>query len=94
MEGETMNLWECGEPGCHRTVVGAGSAIGLRAIGWYWGGMGSHYIRCPVHRPDSVPCHDLYPDGGDHCPLCAAEDEAARWQLLMTERPASAPAAE
>ena len=80
-----MNLWECGEPGCKRSVTGCGGAIGLRAIGWYWGGYGTHFIRCPAHRPDGVKCHDTYPEGGDSCTYCAAEDEAAHWQNMMKD---------
>lgn len=34
-----LNRWVCNEPGCNSAALGNGSAIGLRAIGWWlaWG---------------------------------------------------------
>ena len=74
-----MNLWRCDHPGCDSTVVGQGSALGLRAIGWYFKA-GTAGVRpgdwlpsmlepsiclCPRHRPDPVPCRA---DGNERDP--------------------------
>ena len=59
-----MNEWQCDELGCREKVHGVGSAIGLRAIGWWFmpGAMGLRgpHILCPAHRPDGIPCEDKY----------------------------------
>ncbi len=51
-----MNKWECEHPGCKRSCIGIGGAVGLIAIGWYFKpGKGialSAQIYCPEHRPD------------------------------------------
>ncbi len=81
-----MNLWECEASGCDSTAVGAGGAVGLRAIGWYFA-VGPT-ILCPAHHPDKVPCTDLpstpTPEeqarAGKPCSLCAAEAQAKRIQ--------------
>jgi hypothetical protein len=74
-----MNRWQCDHPGCDRECVGVGGAIGLRAIGWWFTYAGPVY--CPQHRPDAVPCVET--ELHDACQLCAAEQEAKRWQKSM-----------
>jgi hypothetical protein len=74
-----MNLWECDHPGCKSTAVGAGGAIGLRAIGWHFE-CGSKLL-CPEHRPDAMPCLVSKPQP---CSSCVAEAEAGRFQRLIT----------
>jgi hypothetical protein len=50
MENEmSLNIWECQHPGCQNSAVGVGSAVGLRAIGW-WFELGPK-IKCPFHNP-------------------------------------------
>ena len=83
-----MNLWRCDYPGCTYEVIGLGSAVGLRAIGWYF--MVGPVLFCPRHRPDKVSCADGMSDSSDdceQCSLCAGEREAALWQWMM-KRPA------
>jgi hypothetical protein len=85
----SMNLWECAHPDCKSTAVGAGGAIGLRAIGWYFrpgSSLADNFLFCPAHRPDPIPCCDKYtPDDEklESCPHCAGEGEAAYWQTKM-----------
>lgn len=78
-----MNKWECTHPDCDVTAVGAGGAIGLRAIGWWF--EPGPLLFCPAHRPDPVPCHQK--DNRDHegtpCRMCRAEDEASRHQKII-----------
>ena len=56
-----MNEWECEEPACSSSAVGVGSAVGLRAIGWFFQrGTGKGHgplLLCPLHRRDSLPIH-------------------------------------
>ena len=83
-----MNLWECEVSGCDSTAVGAGGAVGLRAIGWYFA-VGPT-ILCPAHHPDKVPCTEppaiRTPEQAHwlptarYCSLCAAEAQAKRIQ--------------
>ncbi|HJW59783.1 MAG TPA: hypothetical protein VJ931_09145 [Actinomycetota bacterium] len=85
------SLWECQRHDCTRTASGAGGAIGLRAIGWHVAFRPGTYpeIRCPAHRPDSLPATDeLYHGGqanGQPCSPCAAEAEALHWQRTILE---------
>lgn len=93
-----MNEWQCDHPGCHEKVHGVGSALGLRAIGWYF--QVGPLTLCPAHRPDGIPCEDKYavqdveearaegrevahPEYLQCCPFCAAEHEAKHWQDTM-----------
>jgi hypothetical protein len=74
-----MNLWQCDVPGCKITASGTGGAIGLRAIGWYF--LPGPVIRCPAHRPDSIPCIGdprTTDDSvrGQPCSQCQADIEA------------------
>lgn len=79
-----MNKWECDQDGCRSAAVGVKSAIGLRAIGWYFRrGTPSDIepvILCPRHRPDPIPCTDKSPYP---CELCAAYKEADLVQELL-----------
>jgi len=45
-----MNIWQCDQQNCDRYVIGCGSAIGLRAIGWYF--ERGPVIYCPEHHPN------------------------------------------
>lgn len=85
-----MNLWACDASGCDSTAVGAGGAVGLRAIGWYFA-VGPR-ILCPTHHPDKLPCTNLpsmptpeeQAQAGKPCSLCAAEAQAKRAQEALT----------
>jgi hypothetical protein len=59
--------------------MGTGGAVGLRAIGWWfvYGGP----LLCPAHRPDPIACTQVREQTG--CQLCAADQEAERWQALI-----------
>jgi len=78
-----VNLWECEHPDCKNRVVGCGSAVGLRAIGWYFE-IGSH-IFCPAHRPDPAPCHESgnVENADKPCSMCRAEAVATQLQTLI-----------
>lgn len=73
-----MNLWQCDAPGCKRTAIGSGGAIGLRAIGWFVR-LGP-VVFCPGHRPDHGPCEE---HEGETCSLCPSEAEAKRFQDMI-----------
>jgi hypothetical protein len=89
-----MNVWGCDHEGCKNRCVGVGSAIGLRAIGWYFvmgdrrGALGAvdgrpTVLLCPLHRPDGVPCmlrDRLAPPSSAPCAPCAGRSEARRHQ--------------
>lgn len=47
-----MNLWQCDDPGCKTRATGSGSAIGLRAIGWYVKIGHDFTLYCPIHHPE------------------------------------------
>ena len=45
-----MNIWECEYRGCKHKCIGIGTAVGLRAIGWYvTKGFLGPVIYCPQH---------------------------------------------
>ena len=81
-----MNKWSCDYDGCNATAVGAGGAIGLTAIGWYFvagTGYGAGRLFCPAHRPDPISCTEdsLDDDGnyrtlGQSCSNCKAGEVA------------------
>lgn len=78
------NLWQCAAPECKATALGVGSAIGLRAIGWWFVAGGD--ILCPAHRPDPTEERSAevsHCDAKGLCAWCAAEREAARLQLAI-----------
>lgn len=79
-----MNLWECEQPGCRSQAVGSGTALGLRAIGWYVkiGGPAPE-IFCPRHRPDPMPCIEQGVNLGNACSECAGEAQARNLQGLI-----------
>lgn len=79
-----MNEWECEAPGCPYKVVGLGSAVGLRAIGWYFrlgSGMSRPLVYCPVHRPDAIRCEQA--DGPEECHVCAGRVQAKVLQAML-----------
>jgi hypothetical protein len=80
-----MNRWDCQMHGCRSQAVGAGGAIGLRAIGWYF--ETGPILFCPAHRPDATtertPLHCRSTDDGQPCPWCTADREASRYQVAM-----------
>lgn len=80
-----LNKWDCHAPGCQSTAVGSGSALGLRAIGWWFEAGEPTY--CPAHRPDKtekrvtdVPCNAVGP-----CAPCKGELEADKIQFLIAQ---------
>lgn len=80
-----LNKWECHEPGCKSTAVGAGSGFGLRAVGWWY--ESGEPMFCPLHRPDKttkrvadVPCDTAGP-----CRACKGELEADKLQYLIAQ---------
>lgn len=84
-----MNRWQCGVHGCKSEAVGAGGAIGLRAIGWYF--ERGPVILCPAHRPDPTrdrtTAHDSHNDDGEPCSYCAADIAALEHQVRMGADP-------
>jgi hypothetical protein len=80
-----MNLWECEAPGCDSKCVGAGGAIGLRAIGWFFVPLGG--LFCPHHRPDKTT--DKHPmgicDTDGPCSPCAGDREADKLQYMIAK---------
>lgn len=88
-----MNRWQCDHHDCDVTATGAGGAIGLLAIGWWFGhtlegvgGDGPYALLCPAHRPDPVPCDQPYAPESQHgkpCPQCAAEHDTKEWQRII-----------
>lgn len=80
-----MNRWQCGEPGCRRTAVGSGGAVGLRAIGWFFEpgrDIAGPTLRCPMHRPDPIPRRESTCET-DLCPLCQGNRVAELLQVLL-----------
>ena len=75
-----MNTWRCSHWNCAVAVVGCGSPIGLRAIGWYVQILDpTPLLLCPPHRPDPIACEEIEAhslDGLDPCAMCAADKEA------------------
>ena len=75
-----MNIWRCDFPGCDRSCVGTGGAVGLRAIGWWFVRGFQNNCFCPAHRPDPVKCLE---SAQESCSACAGELEADKWQRQM-----------
>jgi hypothetical protein len=71
-----MNKWRCDYPGCINSCVGMGSAVGLRAVGWFFA-FGTlrpimpPQLLCPTHRRDLdlIPC--LENREAEPCGSCA-----------------------
>ena len=86
MSVHSLNIWTCrgntGGEECTQLVVGVGSAIGLRAIGWQIIDGDEPVMFCPVHRVDAGTCrHDDIPDP---CSMCMAEDGAKMIQVNIS----------
>lgn len=78
-----MNRWDCAAPGCTTHAIGAGGAIGLCAIGWWFApgdplpNVTPGKVFCPRHRPDPIPCTGEGADNyGQACPSCRADEVA------------------
>lgn len=87
-----MNRWECDHPGCSSIAIGVGSAVGLRAIGWFFERGPTCF--CPDHRPDKTLYRTkLHGDGpqSEPCSVCKAELEAYEIQRYIAPDLASDP---
>lgn len=79
----SLSLWQCDHPGCDKTAVGKGDAVGLRAIGWYF--QTGPLLLCPLHRPDPIPCRQT--DADHLCSQCAAEHVVRQLQPKLMSDP-------
>lgn len=84
-----LALWRCDQIECTRTCTGAGGAVGLRAIGWYFQPgdetAGDHpQLYCPEHRPDPIDCKQR---PGTPCSHCAAERDVRIDQPKLMSNP-------
>lgn len=52
-----MNRWDCEQANCKSCAIGEGSAIGLRAIGWYVRTGSGFLLFCPAHHPEFNEVH-------------------------------------
>ena len=83
-----MNHWKCDVLGCKSEAVGVGSALGLRAIGWFFqrgsGTLTPPLLLCPAHhknKADLVKWHDC---ARSECPVCYANTQAEILQTLIS----------
>lgn len=85
-----LTTWRCGHPRCRTAAAGIADPTGLRAIGWHVKAdeRGRRIARCPLHRPDRIPCRDPFSHGvgsaDGTCALCQGEVEARGWQAWIT----------